>query len=55
MSLAISAGLGLYLYATLAVAVLGAGGPPGTPGWTARENVSDRLGNNLIDMLLLRG
>ena len=50
---AISAGLGLYLYSTLAVAVLGAGGPPGTPGWTARGNVSDRLGTNLIDMLLI--
>ncbi len=50
---AISGGLGLYLYATLAVAVLGAGGPPGTPGWTARGNISDRLGSNLIDLLLL--
>ena len=27
---AVSAGLGLYLYGTIAVAVLGAGGPPGT-------------------------
>ena len=26
---ALSAGLGLYLYGTIAVAVLGAGGPPG--------------------------
>ena len=50
---AISGGLGLYLYATLAVAVLGAGGPPGTPGWTARDNISDRLGTNLVDLLLL--
>ncbi len=50
---AISAGLGLYLYGTLAVAVLGAGGPPGTPGWTVGDNVSDRLGTNLIIDLLL--
>jgi hypothetical protein len=46
---AISAGLGLYLYGVIAVAVLGAGGPPGTPGWTASENISDRLGNNMIE------
>jgi hypothetical protein len=45
---AVSAGLGLYLYGTIAVAVLGAGGPPGTPGWTVSENVSDRLGTNVI-------
>ena len=50
---AIGAGLGLYLYGTIAVAVLGAGGPPGTPGWTASENVSDRLGNNVIADLVL--
>jgi hypothetical protein len=49
---AISAALGLYLYATIAVAVLGAGGPPGTPGWTVSQNVSDRLGNNVIADLL---
>ena len=50
---AISAGLGLYLYATIAVAVLGAGGPPGTPGWTVSENISDRLGNTMIKNLVL--
>jgi hypothetical protein len=49
---ALSGGLGLYLYGTLAVAVLGAGGPPET-GWTVRYIVSDRLGNNLVVLLLL--
>src|SRR6266487_3351977 len=49
---AISAGLGLYLYGTLAVAVLGAGGPPEDTGWTVRYIVDDRLGNNLVDLLL---
>jgi hypothetical protein len=44
---AVSAGLGLYLYGTIAVAVLGAGGPPRTPGWTVSQNVSDRLGTNV--------
>jgi len=48
---AISAALGLYLYATIAVAVLGAGGPP-DPGGTASSIVSDRLGNNVIADLL---
>ncbi|HKT01117.1 MAG TPA: hypothetical protein VJT31_16455, partial [Rugosimonospora sp.] len=37
----------------LAVAVLGAGGPPEDAGWTVRYIVSDRLGNNLISLLLL--
>jgi hypothetical protein len=46
---AISGGLGLYLYATLAVLVLGAGGARGTPGPT----VTARLGNNLIEDLVL--
>ena len=50
---AISAGLGLYLYGTLAVAVLGAGGPPEDTGWSVRYIVSDRLGNNMVDLLLL--
>ena len=50
---AISGGLGLYLYATIAVVVLGAGGPPGTPGWTVSENVSDRLGHNVIADLVV--
>ena len=50
---AISGGLGLYLYGILAVAVLGAGGPPADTGWTVRYIVSDRLANNLVDLLLL--
>jgi hypothetical protein len=49
---AISGGLGLYLYGTLAVAVLGAGGPPADTGWTVRYIIGDRLGNNLVDLLL---
>jgi hypothetical protein len=49
---AISGGLGLYLYGTLAVAVLGAGGPPET-GWSVRYIVSDRLASNLAHHLLL--
>ncbi len=49
---AISAALGLYLYATIAVAVLGAGGPP-DPGWTPSYIVSDRLGNNVIADLVI--
>jgi hypothetical protein len=32
--------------------VLGAGGPPDNPGLTGGGIVSDRLGNNLIDLLL---
>jgi len=49
---AVSCGLVLYLYSTLAVAVLGAGGPPDNPGLTGGGIVSDRLGNNLIGLLL---
>jgi hypothetical protein len=45
---AVSAGLGLYLYGLLAVAAVGAGGPPGLPGATVAGNVSDRLGNQVI-------
>ena len=45
---AISAGLGLYLYGTIAVAVLGAGGPPEDPGSTVSYTISDRLGSNVI-------
>jgi hypothetical protein len=44
----ISAGLGVYLYGTLAVAVLGAGGPPDDSGFSAHYKIDDRLGNNLI-------
>ena len=50
---ALSAALGLYLYATIAVAVLGAGGPQGDTGWTASSLISDRLGNNVIKLLVV--
>ena len=40
---AISAAPVMYLYATIAVAVLGAGGPP-EPGWTVSYIAGDRLG-----------
>ena len=43
---AISAGLYIFLYGTIAVAVLGAGGPPGDPNSTVSAIVDDRLGNN---------
>jgi hypothetical protein len=45
---AVSAGLGLYLYGTLTVAAIGAGGPPGLPHTTVAGNVSDRLGNQAM-------
>jgi len=48
---AISAGLVLYLCGTIAVTVIGAGGPPGDPGCTGSCNVGDRLGNNVIASL----
>jgi len=50
---AISAGLGLYLYATIAVAVLGAGGPPEDTGWTVSYIVSDRLSSTMIKNLVV--
>ena len=50
---AVSAGLGVYLYGTLAVAVLGAGGPPDDSGFSATYKINDRLGNNLIFYLAL--
>jgi hypothetical protein len=49
----VSAGLGVYLYGTLAVAVLGAGGPPDDSGFSATYKINDRLGNNLIFYLAL--
>jgi hypothetical protein len=49
----ISAGLGLYLYGTLAVAVVGAGGQPVDSGFTVTSTVTDRLGNNIIFYLAL--
>ena len=45
---AVSAGLGLYLYGTIAVAALGSGGPPGDPGATVGSTVGERLGINVI-------
>ena len=50
---AVSAGLGLYLYGIIAVAVLGTGGPPGDPGATVSNTVGDRLGNDLIFYLVV--
>ena len=50
---AVSAGLGLYLYGALAVAAVGAGGPPGLPHAGVAGNVSDRLGNRVLLALLL--
>ena len=50
---AISASLGLFLYGTLAVAVVGAGGPPDDSGFTIRYIVSDRLGNVVVFYLVL--
>jgi len=50
---AVSAGLGLFLYGELAVAAVGAGGPPGLPHTGVAGNVSDRLGNHVIFALLL--
>ena len=49
----ISAGLGIYLYGTLAVAVVGAGGEPIESGFTVTSTVTDRLGNNIIFYLAL--
>ncbi len=50
---AISAGLLLYLYGTIAVAVVGAGGPPEDTGWTVSYIISDRLGSNMIHKLVV--
>ena len=50
---AFSGGLCVFLYGTLAVAVLGLGGPPGDPGCTGSCNIGDRLGNNTIFYLWL--
>lgn len=45
---ALSAGLLQLWYATLAVAVIGGGGPPDQDGgFTLRGTISDRLGNNI--------
>jgi hypothetical protein len=48
---ALSAGLLNLLYATIAVAILGGGGPPDEDGgFTLRGTISDRLGNNIVDL-----
>lgn len=48
---ALSAGLLQLLYATVAVAVLGGGGPPDVDGgFTVRGTVSDRLANNIVHL-----
>jgi hypothetical protein len=50
---ALSAGLLQLLYASIAVAILGGGGPPDQDGgFTVRGTVSDRLGNNIFDLLV---
>jgi len=50
---ALSAGLLQLLYATIAVAVLGGGGPPDQDGgFTLRGTISDRLSNNVVDLII---
>ncbi|MCU7724023.1 hypothetical protein ODJ79_09880 [Actinoplanes sp. KI2] len=50
---ALSAGLLELLYATIAVAILGGGGPPDQDGgFTLRGTVSDRLGNNIVHLAI---
>ncbi|MGH3256889.1 MAG: hypothetical protein ACRDOU_16090 [Streptosporangiaceae bacterium] len=48
---AISAGLGLYLFGTIAVVVLGAAGPPEDSGMTVSYIISDRLSSIMIENL----
>ena len=46
---AIASSLGLFVYTTVAVAVIGGGGPPDADGgFTLRGTISDRIGNNLV-------
>jgi hypothetical protein len=46
---AIASSLGLFAYHTIAVAVIGGGGPPDADGgFTLRGTISDRLANNLV-------
>jgi hypothetical protein len=48
---ALSAGLLQLLYGTVAVAILGGGGPPDQDGgFTVRGTVSDRLANNIVHL-----
>jgi hypothetical protein len=50
---ALSAGLLHLLYAAIAVAILGGGGPPDQDGgFTVRGTVSDRLANNIVDLVV---
>jgi hypothetical protein len=49
----ISAGLGVYLYGTFAVAVVGAGGPADDSGFTIGYIIGDRLGTNVVFYLVL--
>jgi hypothetical protein len=50
---AVSAGLLQLLYANVAVAILGGGGPPDQDGgYTVRGTVSDRLANNVVDLVM---
>ena len=46
---AITSSLGLFVYTTIAVAVIGGGGPPDADGgFTLQGTISDRIGNNLV-------
>ena len=46
---AITASLGLFVYTTVAVAVIGGGGPPDEDGgFTLRGTVSDRIADNMV-------
>jgi hypothetical protein len=48
---AITAGLGLFVYTTIAVAVIGGGGGYDQDGGgTLRGTISDRLSNNMVDL-----
>jgi len=50
---ALSAGLLQLFYATVAVAIIGGGGPPDQDGgYTVRGTVSDRLGNNIVHLVV---
>jgi hypothetical protein len=50
---AITGSLGLYVYETIAVAAIGGGGPfDEDGGGTLRGTISDRLGNNLIFLMV---
>jgi hypothetical protein len=46
---AIASSLALFVYTTIAVAVIGGGGPPDADGgFTLRGTISDRIGNSLV-------